>query len=119
MQDDLGHTEVNDEAGDVDQSGNKRGSGTGGINAAAQQDKRQHRTGITFTPSLTFNQDVTGFSADYAIVGGQITGGVNLRIDLRQKFFTVLGATITQRGATRDANRDRTGYTWVFGINLM
>ncbi len=71
------------------------------------------------TPALTFGHDVTGFSADqYTVVGGRMTFGAFLRMDIRQRSFVELGMLRYRAGAEWDPNADRGQYTVVYGVNL-
>jgi len=74
--------------------------------------------GISLVPAVTFNHDITGFSADGAIVGGRKTYGAFLRSDLFQEYFVELGGFWYQRNTEYDPARDRGQYTIVVGYNL-
>jgi len=74
--------------------------------------------GVTLVPVLFFNQDLTGFSPDGAIVGGRLSLGAYLRVLLRQKYYIEAGNVIYDRGAEWDPIADRGQYTLTLGINL-
>jgi len=74
--------------------------------------------GVTLVPVLFFNQDLTGFSPDGAIVGGRLSLGAYLRVLLRQKYYIDAGNVIYDRGAEWDPIADRGQYTLTLGINL-
>lgn len=74
--------------------------------------------GITLTPSFTFGNDPVGYSVDGQIVGGRVSYGAALKIDLQQRYFAILAANAFRRGAEFDPMRDRGVYTFLFGINL-
>ena len=75
-------------------------------------------SGLTFVPVLLFNHDLTGFSADGAILAGRLSLTGILRVLLRQKYIVEGGVTVYDRGAEWDFLRDRGQYTVTFGINL-
>jgi hypothetical protein len=74
--------------------------------------------GVSLVPAVTFNHDITGFSADGAITGGRKTYGAFLRSDLFQEYFAELGGFWYSRGTEYDPARDRGQYTIVVGYNL-
>jgi hypothetical protein len=75
--------------------------------------------GLIFTPAITIGHDITGFSADqYTIVGGRVTFGGFLRMDIRQRSFVELNILKYRAGAEWDPNQDRGQYTVVYGVNL-
>jgi hypothetical protein len=74
--------------------------------------------GVSIIPAVTFNQDITGFSADGAVVGGRRTYGAFLRTDVLQEYFVELTGLWYRRNTEYDPARDRGQYTFAIGYNL-
>jgi hypothetical protein len=89
-----------------------------GYKLRAQTTTPQFGPGVTLTPALAFGHDITGYAADFSILGGRISYGAFLRVDIRQASFFELGATWYRRGTPYDSIRDKGQYTFVVGWNL-
>jgi hypothetical protein len=74
--------------------------------------------GVTWTPSVSFGQDLTGFSMDGAIVGGRVSYGAGIRADIKARYFFEIGANSYRKNAPFDPLRDRGLLTMDFGISV-
>jgi hypothetical protein len=75
-----------------------------------------NKRGVTWTPSFSFGQDLTGFSVDGAIVGGRVSYGAAVRADIKARYFFEIGANAYRKGTPFDPLRDRGLLTMTFGI---
>ena len=89
-----------------------------GYKLRAQTVLPQFGPGVSLTPWLWFAQDITGYSADFAIQNGRIAYGAGLRADVRQSYFVEMSALWYRRGTPYDPIRDRGQYTVAIGYNL-
>jgi hypothetical protein len=89
-----------------------------GYKIRAQATLPRPSKGITWVPVLVFQQDLTGFSSDGAVIAGRLSLGAYLTAVLRQTYYVTGGVVVYDRGAAWDPAADRGQYTIAFGMNL-
>ena len=89
-----------------------------GFKLRAAANLPQPSLGITWTPVLTLQDDVYGFSTDGAVREGRLVLGAYLRASLREKYYFEGGLILPNRGAEWDDASDRGQYSMVFGMTL-
>ena len=89
-----------------------------GFKLRAAANLPQPSLGITWTPILTLQDDLYGFSTDGAVREGRLVLGAFLRASLREKYYFEGGLVLPNRGAEWDDASDRGQYSMVFGMTL-
>ena len=89
-----------------------------GVRLRAAANLPQPSLGITWTPVLSLQDDLYGYSVDGAILEGRISLGAFLKASLREKYFFEAGVVVPNRGAEWDPAADRGQYSLTIGMNL-